>query len=517
MKICMSSGHGIKIRGAAGPSPWGLDEVNEAIKVMDETAKRLRELGVTVSTYTDSISTSQSENLTRITDWHNAQGSRDYDVSIHFNAYEVTPSKKIGVECLWKTQEDLAAKISAAMATAAQLPNRGAKYRSDLKFLNSTDAKAVLVETLFCDAKMDADSYRQNFPAICLSLAEALAGKKAQPGPTPPQPPTSEPRPPRPTPPESEDYPVLGEGDEGPEVKELQEALGVLEADGDFGPTTETWVKAFQAAAGLSDVDGIVGKQTWAEIDELQERLRDGEPRLPKELAAQIYTMAQTSEIADYSWPDRGVPPQGYVAGMAQCFAYCVSAEGTPAVNVMSQAKGNADKDALAWFDAEFKKLGMSNDAAGVDTLRHLFVLMIGLGPRESSGKYFEGRDLKADNVEPETAEAGLFQTSWNIKGGSSTIEPLLDDFWLSPNGFLDVFKEGLTATKDNLDSYGRDDGARYQFLARFAPLFHVMVTAVGLRTLRQHWGPINRKEVTLKKEADQLLKEVQQLVESVA
>jgi hypothetical protein len=39
----------------------------------------------------------------------------------------------------------------------------------------------------------------------------------------------------------------------------------------------------------------------------------------------------------------------------------------------------------------------------------------------------------------------------------------------------------------------------------------------VGMRTLRQHWGPINRREVTLKKEADDLLKQVQELVESVA
>jgi len=31
MKIAMSSGHSKAVRGAAGPSPWGLDEVNEAL------------------------------------------------------------------------------------------------------------------------------------------------------------------------------------------------------------------------------------------------------------------------------------------------------------------------------------------------------------------------------------------------------------------------------------------------------------------------------------------------------
>ena len=35
----------------------------------------------------------------------------------------------------------------------------------------------------------------------------------------------------------------------------------------------------------------------------------------------------------------------------------------------------------------------MRNDVSGIDTLRHLFVLMIGLGMRELSGRYCEGRD----------------------------------------------------------------------------------------------------------------------------
>ena len=37
MKVVISSGHGLKIRGAAGPSPWGLDEVNEARKVVEQS------------------------------------------------------------------------------------------------------------------------------------------------------------------------------------------------------------------------------------------------------------------------------------------------------------------------------------------------------------------------------------------------------------------------------------------------------------------------------------------------
>ena len=118
-----------------------------------------------------------------------------------------------------------------------------------------------------------------------------------------------------------------------------------------------------------------------------------------------------------------------------------------------------------------------------------------------------------ATNVQSETAEAGLFQTSWNIKGANPAIAPLLDDFWSNPNGFLSTFKEGVIASANNLSCYGSGDGARYQWLSRFCPLFHILVTGVGLRTLRQHWGPINRREVSVQPEAETLLLAVQDLV----
>ena len=257
---------------------------------------------------------------------------------------------------------------------------------------------------------------------------------------------------------------------------------------------------------------------TWAEVDDLNSRVAMGSPRLPKRLEQQIVTMAQESEIQEFLWPDRGMTPPGYIPGMALSFAYARRqfAEGDDAATVMAKAVGNPDKDCLAWYAQEFAKLGMKNTTTD-ECLRHLFVMMIGLGPRESSARYIEGRDLSASNVQSETCEAGLFQTSWNIKGGSSAIAPLLPDFWDNPQGFREQFKVDVNPTADNLSCYGSGDGARYQWLSRFAPLFHVMCTGVGMRTLRAHWGPIGRREVTLKKEADDLLKEVERLVDAVA
>lgn len=501
-RIVISSGHGKYIRGAEGY----LDEVDEARRVVARVGELLNDAGVKATTYNDDVSTSQNENLNRIVDFHNSQ-TRDLDVSVHFNASETT-SNPMGAECWHYSQEDLAASVASAIAEAGRLKDRGPKQTGDLFFLNHTEEPAILIEVCFVDSSADADLYRQNFDAICSAIAAAISGEEIEAGPTPPKPPD----------PDDDVLPTLKKGSTGSEVVVLQKCLGVLETDGNFGPTTETWVKALQAACSLK-ADGVVGPITWEQVLDLKDRADEGGPLLPDKLAEGIYSLAQQSEIAEFSWPDRGVAPPGYIAGMALSFAYAVrrAQDGDAAVEAMAQEAGDPDTDALAWYASEFKALGMYNNVAGLEPLRHLFVMMIGLGPRESSAKYCEGRDLSADNVDAETAEAGMFQTSWNINYADDAIEPLLEEFWDNPNGFLPEFKEGIVATKNNLDSYGSGAGARYQFLSRFCPLFHVMVTGVGMRTLRQHWGPINRREVTLKREADKLLKDVQELVEAVA
>jgi putative chitinase len=57
---------------------------------------------------------------------------------------------------------------------------------------------------------------------------------------------------------------LLKNGSSGPEVKQLQEKLG-LAADGQFGPGTEAKVKEWQAANGLA-ADGIVGPASWSKL-----------------------------------------------------------------------------------------------------------------------------------------------------------------------------------------------------------------------------------------------------------
>jgi N-acetylmuramoyl-L-alanine amidase len=168
--IAISSGHGKYVRGASGY----VDEVDEARKVVEKVADLYRQMGVTVYVFHDDVSTTVSENLDRIVDFHNSK-TRDLDISVHFNAYETT-SKPMGCEVLYVTQESLADKVSAALAGAGEFIDRGPKYRSDLAFLNGTEQPAILIETCFCDSKADTDLYETNFDEICQAIAESTSG-----------------------------------------------------------------------------------------------------------------------------------------------------------------------------------------------------------------------------------------------------------------------------------------------------------------------------------------------------
>ena len=82
--------------------------------------------------------------------------------------------------------------------------------------------------------------------------------------------------------------PNLQKGSTDPAVRDLQEALKSLghdpgPIDGLFRTTTETAVKAFQRARGIT-ADGIVGKVTWINIDEADQSepvLKIGSTGLP--------------------------------------------------------------------------------------------------------------------------------------------------------------------------------------------------------------------------------------------
>lgn len=192
MKIAISSGHSVDCQGAVGY----LNEVEEATRTVDRVYQIWQDWGMECWKFHDTISDDSSENLNRIVNWHNALPDHDLDVSCHFNAGGGT-----GCEVLYVTQEQLADKVSAAMAAAAGWTDRGPKYRGDLFFLNQTEEKSILLEVCFVDSQSDANKWNDDdiFEVVCQALASSISGQTGNGGedrpPRPDRPPPTNPAP----------------------------------------------------------------------------------------------------------------------------------------------------------------------------------------------------------------------------------------------------------------------------------------------------------------------------------
>jgi Putative peptidoglycan binding domain len=322
--------------------------------------------------------------------------------------------------------------------------------------------------------------------------------------------------------------PLIKYGSYGPDVLTVQECLGCEPLDSDFGSITEQAVMQFQGDSGLS-IDGVVGTDTWKAL-ELEYDLPPYPPPMFPTLSDHqidsICEVADKSKIASYNWKDRGTAPTGYTRGMAIAWStvYRKYLAGDTAALEMAKADTYDDsKDALSWFRSNYNAIGMTNDKAGPDTLRHLFVMLIGLGMRESSGQHCEGRDQSASNTSSDTAEAGLYQQSANSLSASSEMQKLYDEYFAGggmdgeqPLCALEIFSEDVSCSSSDWGCYGSGKGFNFQKMIKSCPQFAVEVCGVGLRVLRQHWGPIGRKEVELRPEADDLFRLIQRYIDEM-
>lgn len=169
-KYVASSGHALKVRGAHGY----IDEVDEARRVVNEVDNILKtEYNGDGYVFHDNTSTSQSQNLRTITNFHNSKDRR-LDLSVHFNA-SASPVAS-GVEVLhFGGHAGIAAKLSKSMANALGLADRGQKVRKDLYVLKNTNRPALLLEVCFVSSKKDADAYKRNFDKLCHAIADFVA------------------------------------------------------------------------------------------------------------------------------------------------------------------------------------------------------------------------------------------------------------------------------------------------------------------------------------------------------
>jgi N-acetylmuramoyl-L-alanine amidase len=197
MKIAISSGHGLFVRGAAGsPIPPQLDEVDTARWIVDRVALYLKHAGDTVHVIHDNVSQSQSDNLDWLVDAHN-KTERDYDISVHMNCYN---GQANGCEVLYTTGEgrELAQELVDGICAVGGFVNRGPKERNDLAWLNGTDEVACLIEVAFCDHTGDCQKVTTRGDAICRAIAEVLSNRSIIDAPPTEPPEWPEDRPPKP-------------------------------------------------------------------------------------------------------------------------------------------------------------------------------------------------------------------------------------------------------------------------------------------------------------------------------
>jgi hypothetical protein len=172
--------------------------------------------------------------------------------------------------------------------------------------------------------------------------------------------------------------------------------------------------------------------------------------------------------------------------------------------------------DALSWYAAEFRQLGIDTSRHGIDTLRAVFVLLWGLTVRESSQRHCCGRDSSANNTDSMTCETGITQMSANASSCSSDVERLFDEYTAMgqcQQSAKELFEDDVSCSQSEWACYGSGYGYDFQALAKNAPAFAIEATALIVRYLRAHFGPLNRKEVELRLEVYLLLQDIEALL----
>jgi hypothetical protein len=247
------------------------------------------------------------------------------------------------------------------------------------------------------------------------------------------------------------------------------------------------------------------------------------------DVSAKIKAIASKSPCSKHDWKNRGQAPSQYVAGMGLVYARSLCRISDADVTMASGEveASNTLKDGLAEYAKEFKDANMANDTPQ-NILRHNYVLLTGLGMRESSGKYCEGRDVSQCFVKAESAEAGLFQTSYgahtpiveylNKQYGEGKRQCLKDDFGGSNITCKIHISQNKSCPSVNSDITGTGPGADWQRMTKSCPAYAAEYAAVVIRKnggAKGEFNPIRKHQAEVLPACDSMFAEIQQFIES--
>lgn len=231
------------------------------------------------------------------------------------------------------------------------------------------------------------------------------------------------------------------------------------------------------------------------------------------DLRNEISTIIDNSPgCTKYRWKNRSVAPRAYINGISVMYAKQVCGQGTDFI------KSNKITSTWDYYGKTYKHDDALEHYGIRGSALNTYTLLIGLGMRESSGRYGAGRDLSADYTSSSSAEAGLFQMAYVAKTFHDELLPLYEDFKSGKRSCeLEAFKDSRTSVTKSHESrdYGTGEGAKWQNLMKKCPAFSTAWAAILVRARMAHFGPLKRKEAEFKEQCKEMLERVEGIAAS--
>ena len=240
---------------------------------------------------------------------------------------------------------------------------------------------------------------------------------------------------------------ALRVGSTGRAVREAQFYLVLMSAyypsvpriniDGEFGPATETAVKAFQKLFGLTQ-DGVIGRATWDKLYQQSQVLRtsDGPVRAYRLLPWPGLTLAQGAQGVDVAW----------LQFLLEYIAYFYDEVQAP--DGIDGVFGSSTKASLESFQREFglPVTGTADEAAW-DALTATFLSLAAAGSEqiaEAAGPEYPGYVMQLGSAGDAVMQLQILMNEVAMLYCTAEFVPVDGVFGESTEQAVRLFQEGL-------------------------------------------------------------------------